>query len=301
MEFSLGLVFLMIVIVVIYTGFFMLCLLKKWFYFNRHDRLADIALPGPWRHRSWSFWMLFGFRGATAVYAAYIFIGSLTGGFIQGLAFFTMWNYCMFTLYFLFVFIASAVFLVKTMMSDKNLAHSVAKSYIDEDEEPRLILRVAAKTLWIAFEICCTLVFLVDITVWAILLPNAEDTNSGSTVGDIVNFYSFNVHASNALFMMFEMFWNRLSFTPSHLLFVLLWALVYAMWSWVWFAWKGLWVYFFVDTEQNTAAGWYLLLLAMHSVFFFMVYGFWLLKEKYIHNKHKGDHNSTEAFYKEVS
>jgi hypothetical protein len=103
----------------------------------------------------------------------------------------------------------------------------------------------------------------------------------------VVNFVSYNVHASNALFVILEFLLNRMKFAGAHVLFPVGWAMIYMGWSWIYFDWTGDWVYFFVDTSQNSAPGWYLLMLVMHCAFFGMGYGLWYLKERKLILKQK--------------
>jgi len=135
-------------------------------------------------------------------------------------------------------------------------------------------------TMWVMFEVCATMVFLVDIVVWTLLLPSLGEEDRGKL---LLNFSSYNVHGTNAVFMLVELLLNRFEFVFSHVLFVVGWALLYACWAWIYFDISGVWIYFFVNTAQKTAPLWYLLLLVMHVLFFSLVYGLWRLKEHQLH------------------
>lgn len=203
-------------------------------------------------------------------------------------AFYTMWNYLMFTVFFGCVLVATLVYLRRhgwRFPEEASSYDSVDDLEYDLDErDSRFRIAAFVKVTWIMFEIVFSCVFLVDIVVWTILLPFSISQHDE---GAIVNFVSFNVHASNVLFVLVEAFFNRIKFAAAHIVFPLLWAMIYMVWAWIYYDFSGSWVYPFVQTDQNSAPAWYLLMLVMHSAFFGMGYGLWLLKERKLIHRHR--------------
>eukprot|EP01102_Stenamoeba_stenopodia_P008135 TRINITY_DN2315_c0_g1_i1.p1 TRINITY_DN2315_c0_g1~~TRINITY_DN2315_c0_g1_i1.p1 ORF type:complete len:317 (+),score=52.72 TRINITY_DN2315_c0_g1_i1:44-994(+) len=298
MEVELGLLLVIVLIIATYFVLFTLAVERKWFRWNRHKRLSNVALPGPWRHKSWGMWVLLVTRGISFGYAIGIYFQMLASVDWKPelFIFFTVWNYTMYTIMFGCLFVASLIYLRRhrfklpsTAKSFYGIGHhvegesdDVEEEDVDKDGDSSRKMRIFVRVCWVLFEIVSTMVFLVDIVVWTILLPAAEKDGSSSGV---LNFSSFNVHASNALFVLVELLLNRFTYVYSHVLFVLGWALLYTMWAWIWYDHSGDWIYFFVNTAQKSAPLWYLLLLVLHTVFFSLVYGLWILKERTLHHR----------------
>jgi len=225
MEIELG---LLIVIVIIIGAYFVLLTLsveRNWFNWRRHRRLSNVALPGPWRHKRWGMWLLLGTRGISFFYAIAIYFQMLASVdwdptlFI----FFTVWNYTMYTIFFGCLFTASIIYLrrhrfklPRTAKSFYGIGHhveaesdEVEEEELDKEGDSKRSTKIFIRVCWVLFEVVSTMVFLVDIAVWTILLPSAEKNGSE---GGVLNFSSFNVHASNALFVLVELLLNRFTF-----------------------------------------------------------------------------------------
>lgn len=71
----------------------------------------------------------------------------------------------------------------------------------------------------VLFEITCSMVFLVDTVLWGILFPWAKST--GSNLNVFLNFWSYNHHAANFLFMAVEFIFAMVRFHSSlYLIFI---------------------------------------------------------------------------------
>merc|ERR1712196_253579 len=99
---------------------------------------------------------------------------------------------------------------------------------------------------WVFFEMCCTTVLLVDITLWFILYPQQKKKHPEDCCDQFLNFSSYNVHGVNLLLMALELVFSRMYLIPSHAIAVVAWPMLFAFFSWIYHAAGGGWAYFFL-------------------------------------------------------
>lgn len=203
----------------------------------------------------------------------------------KGLLFYTVWNFTFLTVFFL---LASV--------------QSVSARMVGYDVSRNPSTRLLDRTTLIMFEIAMTIVFLVDVVLWGVLYPQAKhvahrDDNPDACCQKFLNFGSYNVHGFNMIFMLGELFLNRIPIIPAHVSFVIFWMLTYGIYSWIIRASGGRWVYFFLDTTKQDAPGWYLGMAALHIVFFFFAFGLTKLKTRCFRNARDTEAEEIEATY----
>eukprot|EP00730_Choanoeca_flexa_P012172 TRINITY_DN3536_c0_g1_i1.p2 TRINITY_DN3536_c0_g1~~TRINITY_DN3536_c0_g1_i1.p2 ORF type:complete len:291 (+),score=42.37 TRINITY_DN3536_c0_g1_i1:1299-2171(+) len=197
--------------------------------------------------------------------------------------FYTIWNFTMLTLYFGMAASQSVAASQKAF----NLSSSYAVSFFD-----RLTM--------ILFEVCMTMVFLVDVVLWTVLYPQAKHQMEHSDDDDaccekFLNFDSYNVHGFNLIFMLGELSLNRIPIVWSHSIFVMLWLLMYGIYSWFVFEYGDKWVYFFLDTSKKAAPAWYTGMFALHLIFFYLVFGLNKLKRRCFGNRYDDEEEEDAA------
>jgi len=133
----------------------------------------------------------------------------------------------------------------------------------------------------VLFELNCTMVLLVDTVLWGILFPWAA--KDGMDLSIFLNFWSYNQHGTNFLFMLVEFAFATVPFFPADVLFILLWTLTYIITIWIVRAVNDSfqWPYPFLDTTTWLAPAWYLGLGLLHAGYYFLVFGLYKLKLKY--------------------
>eukprot|EP00042_Codosiga_hollandica_P046879 m.499489 g.499489 ORF g.499489 m.499489 type:complete len:294 (-) comp57323_c2_seq2:605-1486(-) len=196
-------------------------------------------------------------RCFTALYTLAILVYSVATNSFRCFTFYTFWNFTLLTVYFWCAAFNSVYALMpRSAYCDMVEGSSFSRIY------------VLARVMWVLFQVCSTMVVLVDVVLWGILFPNT----SGSDRSVDLTFDSFNVHGANFVFMMFELFMSRIQFTPPHFIFVVILPMLYGYYQWIYRAFGGGWMYPFMDTTVNTAGLWYLGLMVAHIAFFFLVY-----------------------------
>jgi len=112
----------------------------------------------------------------------------------------------------------------------------------------------------VLFEVCLAMSLLVSIVVWGILAPNAIQQGHGD---QFLNFWSYNQHVFNTVFMAVEFSTNRLCVHYYHVLVPLCWACLYSVFVWIQHIWSHSWPYFFMKLDVG-ALVWYPALMAIH-------------------------------------
>jgi len=206
---------------------------------------------------------LFIFRTIAFLYNLSVQIGGFFVFDIGQLQYFTIWNYCLLVLFFGMGAVVSGL-------------ACFAKS--NPDDPPNLF----HKFFIVTYQICLTLVVIVDTVLWGILYPLAKKANEdhpGSfDMYIILNFFSYNQHGINFVWLLIEFLLNDLPFFPVHVFCVLLWAACYAIFAWIFNSFTDWWAYPFLETRVPESPLWYIGLLAIHVIIFFVWYGFYRLK-----------------------
>lgn len=130
---------------------------------------------------------------------------------------------------------------------------------------------------WIVFEISFSMSFLVTIVVTFVLIPGG--IKKGVSVDGMFKFFPLLFHNANVVFMVYEIFSNKLTFSINHFPFVLLFGCAYSAFSWWFFASRKVFLYFFLDYDEPYAIFAYLALLAAVGIFFMFGYFISLMKQ----------------------
>ena len=160
---------------------------------------------------------------------------------LQDLLFFTIWNYYLQSVYWVFA-----------------LVSSVAELRGWGERSPAW-LRTVVHCL---FEVALPLSWLVTIVLWGILLP--ADLMKYHVCHEC-NFFSYNQHAVNTIVLLVEFGLNDLVVTWRHVGLAVIWSVTYCVFSWVVHAATdpGFWPYFFLQLNTPMAIVWYPALLLL--------------------------------------
>lgn len=109
------------------------------------------------------------------------------------------------------------------------------------------------------------------VVYWALLYTPGQNTAISS----------YFAHASNSPIMVFEIFFNRLTRAPSHILFYLAQVLGYMFLTWIVHAGSGIWVYSFLDWTSRIAVAYYLGLFVFFVLIYYLVLGFETLRNRF--------------------
>jgi hypothetical protein len=199
---------------------------------------------------------------------------------IRAFGFYTVWNFTMLMVYFVMAFIQSIRHHIKGTADDKTPSR-----------------KLFDRSTFVLFQICATMVILVDVVLWGVLYPHAykachpsDGTAPDCTqVNAILNFGSYNVHLFNLFFIMIEFVMNRMVIVPAHVSFVGVWLMCYGAYSWIRAADGRGWVYFFMDLGAKNAWLWYLGLGVLHALFFLLAFGLSKLKQRVTKDKYDAD------------
>ena len=121
----------------------------------------------------------------------------------------------------------------------------------------------------VLFEISLPVAALIFLVVRFLLIPAAQKMNPAFRESDS----SFAMHNFNLLFVLVELALNNLAFHKWHVIFVVLYCLVYTTFAWLYWWSSGILYYFFLDYRKPGAELAYMGLLAVLSVFFAMSWG----------------------------
>jgi hypothetical protein len=132
---------------------------------------------------------------------------------------------------------------------------------------PMILQRIA----WVLFEISFPVSFLVSMIVSFVLIPGARKNKMPTD--NFFKIYALVMHNCNILYMAGEFIANQLPFVLTHITFMHLYAIGYAIFSWIWHYYKGFYYYFFLDYNRSGAFFWYFGLLFGVSLLFLAGYG----------------------------
>ena len=160
---------------------------------------------------------------------------------LQDLLFFTIWNYYLQSVYWVFALVSS--------VGDLR----------GWGERSPTWLRTVVHCL---FEVALPLSWLVTIVLWGILLP--ADLMKYHVCHEC-NFFSYNQHAVNTIVLLVEFGLNDLVVTWRHVGLAVIWSVTYCVFSWAVHAATdpGFWPYFFLQLNTPMAIVWYPALLLL--------------------------------------
>eukprot|EP00343_Euplotes_focardii_P011509 CAMPEP_0205831824 /NCGR_PEP_ID=MMETSP0206-20130828/45250_1 /ASSEMBLY_ACC=CAM_ASM_000279 /TAXON_ID=36767 /ORGANISM="Euplotes focardii, Strain TN1" /LENGTH=289 /DNA_ID=CAMNT_0053136821 /DNA_START=26 /DNA_END=895 /DNA_ORIENTATION=- len=218
-----------------------------------------------WNHHERVSFPLLVARVAVAVFCAGVVAQQLFHAWGNGnswpLAFFTVWNFIMLTGYFCL----GSFFSIQ--------AYRQQGPYRGDS---RAVVTSKGRIMLVLFEVSLPMTFLVDVVLWVILYPTTDDASF------LLEFTSIVQHGVNAGFMLAELAMNRLTLRRAHVLFVVLWACLYAVFAWIMHAAANFYAYDFLDTSVPEAPLWYVGLLVAHVLFYALACALSWAKERWL-------------------
>ena len=99
--------------------------------------------------------------------------------------------------------------------------------------------------MWVWHQLACTVVLLVDFTLWTILYPHSTP----GAKAELRGFYSVNEHAINFALMFVEFWLSRIPFEKRHTALIVIWPLCWVSFQWLYYygANEAQWMYFFME------------------------------------------------------
>lgn len=115
--------------------------------------------------------------------------------------------------------------------------------------ETSIVSPLLLQFTWIVFEVAYTCALLVTLMVTFVILPNMHRKHIPTH--PMFTYTPLLTHNANVIFMTAELFLNKLSFHPSHVLFVIIFALAYVLFAWYWYYVTGVFYYIFLDYNSS--------------------------------------------------
>jgi len=184
--------------------------------------------------------------------------------------YFTLWSYSLLTVYFGLTSYYSIQERIRRRRGDESRP-------VDEEHSWGSFL---GNFTWVLYHISFAMVFYVDLVVWGVLFPYAND----EVREKVLNLESYASHGINLFQMMVEFLFNTIPFAFYHTTFGILLLCVYALSSWVIYASTNCWVYPILDLHWTTAGIWYLSLFILVFVFFGLGHLLHSVKNRCYHN-----------------
>lgn len=160
--------------------------------------------------------------------------GQLMGG-VQVLGTFTMWSWTLIGVYGLVTGALSGFEAAGVDVSGK-------------------VADTLARAIWVAFEVLTSMSMLICLVVWFVLVP---------LMPSLISFVPLSAHNLNVLFMVTEMWLNRMPFVRAHVLFSMYYGMMYIVFSWIYCLCTGLVFYFFIDWRKVIVLPGYTVLIAV--------------------------------------
>ena len=119
---------------------------------------------------------------------------------------------------------------------------------------------------WGAFEISFAMSFMVTTVVTFILIPTAMKRNM--PYDNFFKIFPLLMHNINVVFMVTELFCNKLPILMSHNALCFYWGMAYTLFAMYWYRLHGFFFYFFLDFSKPLAPVWTWILIGIYSLFF---------------------------------
>jgi hypothetical protein len=246
--------------VLVFDGIFYFLVFFLWIFLaiRRYKQTAgkdyDLELlKGLETSHAWisqSFLLLYRFVVFCFVFGVHIY--TMTGGGVPSeYKFYTIWNFITLITYF-------ALGLGMSLMVQFKGKESIVNS---------AYWRFNAKLHYILLEIELPTALIVDIVVWAILLPSC-----GTPCPSLIQFSSFVEHLTNFFLMSGDFLLSRHAFDVRHWFFILALPTCYAIFHLFWTIDGQLPVYFFLDAASNFEPAWVVGVLLIHIAIFFFIW-----------------------------
>ena len=127
-------------------------------------------------------------------------------------------------------------------------------------------LWIITRVAWSAYEMSFAMSYLVTLAVTFILIPTAK--KKGLPYDNFYKLFTLLMHNFNVLFMMLELFFNRMPILISHCILCFYWGYAYAFFSRYWYKLHGYFYYFFIDYHKPYAPLAIILLITVYSTLF---------------------------------
>jgi len=193
--------------------------------------------------------ILFGIRGFFTLYFTFVLFWGIVDPWNEGdyFIYFTDWSFLLLTLYINIV----------TYYSFQNVFLKTLPI-----EEPLNKFQIFA---WILMETIFAASMMLDIVFWLLLFDGS------------VTFYTINAHSINLVFIFLELFLNSLDCYLIHVVFLIIYGVVYVIFSEIWQAITQVPVYFFFKWAPVDSA--YVIgIFFLGILFYFISFGFFSLK-----------------------
>jgi hypothetical protein len=136
------------------------------------------------------------------------------------------------------------------------------------DKDSPLAARINAAT-WMLFELCLSAAWLVTLVVFFLLAPGSP------------TIFVSAAHFWNTFVLTVELAINRLPVRAGHLIFMVIWVVLYCTYTWIMRTVRWGWFpYFFQDLNTPFALMWYPIISVTHFLVYFAIVGFSRCKEK---------------------
>ena len=205
-------------------------------------------------------------------------VGSTSGVLYS---FYTVWNWVLLSFYFLLSSIVPLIAIYGFSFCNVNKHQSISQNSNSSNNNinnkrnssgyvhllfvsNNKISRLVHQLTWILFQMHCSLVLLVDVTVWGLLYWIADE----SLRKEFFSFYNLSWHGLNAIFIYFDLFINMMPIYFDNAVFVVFLAMIYCLFEWLFYFETGFWDYFFMDTSKVVNIIFYIIIFSLHVVFF---------------------------------
>lgn len=152
----------------------------------------------------------------------------------------TQWNFALFICYFC---ITSALSLAAVLSVPDN-------NQFKPDTEANGIGKIAM----VLFEICFIEAFMIDIVYWSVLVPGYYLVTHTLP---LINFWTFNHHGVNLIFMLCEFTFNRIPILLDHVWVVIIWVDLYCIFTIMIVTVAQEWPYPILNAWLPVNIGWY--------------------------------------------
>eukprot|EP01113_Clastostelium_recurvatum_P012973 TRINITY_DN1678_c0_g1_i1.p1 TRINITY_DN1678_c0_g1~~TRINITY_DN1678_c0_g1_i1.p1 ORF type:complete len:299 (+),score=62.96 TRINITY_DN1678_c0_g1_i1:49-897(+) len=179
--------------------------------------------------------------------------------------FFTVISFWLLLAYF--VFIVAASLRMKSYKWSTNFEEESEDSYIYGKTN---LIRFC-KFVNIVFEVVIASVTGVVLVFWILIF----DKNNISNLA-----FNILLHGINLPFVYVDLFLSRTHIHPAHVLYMLLWLILYMFAGWIIHAETGEWVYVFLDYNLKTTPAYYIGILIVFALMFYWAYALCKLRDR---------------------
>lgn len=127
--------------------------------------------------------------------------------------------------------------------------------------------------VWIMWQCMAVNAVFIDIIYWTML-------HNGNT-----SFTNLNIHLFNSIFVIIEFVFNRITFQPANIVFLLLYAASYMLFSFIYFEETRETIYYFLDWRKSITALYCVVILIVYVFIFLLFCLLDRIKKKYIYKR----------------